>query len=111
MDELQFWYWHTLLHLGAPADESASIGALAAALDRVVQSLASPRVLVYDCSGLSAKRLQHLLVLWGSARVRYRGKLGCRIALPPDWLNALRFTDASKLMWHVRDGVLKISVE
>lgn len=111
MDELQFWYWHTLLHLGAPAAETASIGTLACALDRAVQSLSAPRVLVYDCAGLSAKRLQHLLTLWSSARIRYRGRLGCRIALPPHWTDALRFTDASKLMWHVRNGVLEISVE
>lgn len=111
MDELLFWFWHTLLHLGMPIDESASLATLAGALDRVVLSLTAPRMLVYDCSDLSTKRLQHLLMFWGSARLRYHGKLGCQITLPPHWENALRFTDASKLMWHIRNGVMRISTK
>lgn len=107
-EQQQFWRWHTLLHLGVQLDESASLSLLCYTLDQAITNLSSPRTLVYDCSKLSLERLQGLLLFWGSARLRYRDKLHCQMSLPKNWRDALHFTDGSKLLWHVRDDVLKI---
>ena len=109
LDRRPFWIWHTLHHLGVRLDETTSLPQLVANLDETMKNASRPRTLVYDCSNLSTNQLQSLLMFWSSARLRYGGKLRCRMTVPIDWANALRFADGSKLLHLCRDGVLEIS--